>query len=106
MNLYFVPDDPERTTLVSADGIAQYRIVTSKAGAIRSPAVTRISRQSDTAANSVVGEVEWRRWGSHAIVRSNVFDGVDQKIEIRELLYKIGSTFSTYVCPYHYLLPF
>lgn len=96
MNLYFVPNDPEKTVLVSTNGIAHYRITTTKAGALRSPAITRISRPADTASNSLVGEIEWRRgWGSHAIARSNVFDGVEQKIEIRELLYKVGSTFST-----------
>ena len=95
MNLYFVPNDPEQTTLVSANGIAQYRIMTSKAGAFRSPAITRISRPADTAANSIIGEIEWRRWHTHPVVRSNVFDGREQTIEIRELLYKLGSTFST-----------
>ena len=97
MNLYFVPNDPENTTLVSANGIAQYRITTSKAGAFRSPAVTTISRPAGPAAGSIVGEIEWRRWGAHPLVRSNVFDGVEQTIEVRELLYKLGSTFSTYV---------
>lgn len=93
--LYFIPNNPERTTLVSTNGVAQYRVITSKAGALRSPAITRVSRPADTVANGIVGEIEWRRWGSHPVVRSNVFDGVDQKIEIRELLYKVGSTFST-----------
>ncbi|KAI0345212.1 hypothetical protein BDW22DRAFT_1390641 [Trametopsis cervina] len=95
MNLYFVPNDPEKTTLVSTNGIAQYRVVTSKAGAFKSPSVTRVNRPAETVRDTVVGEVEWRRWGFHPQVRSNVFDGVDQKIEIRELLYKVGSTFST-----------
>lgn len=95
MNLYFVPNDPERTTLVSSNGVAQYRIVTSRAGAFRSPAVTRVNRPAESLADSVVGEIEWRRWGFHPIVKTHVFDGVEQKIEIRELLYKLGSTFST-----------
>ena len=95
MNLYFTPNDPEHTTLVSTNGVAQYRILTSKAGAIQSPAITRINRPADSFLDSVVGEIEWRRYGFHPIVRSHVFDGSHQKIEIRELLYKIGSTFST-----------
>ena len=97
MNLYFVPNDPEKTTLVSANGVAQYQITTSKAGAFRSPAVTRISRPAGTTANIIVGDIEWRRWGAHPVVRSNAFDGVEQTLEVRELLYKLGSTFSTYV---------
>jgi hypothetical protein len=95
MNLYFVPNDPEQTTLVSTNGVAQYRIVTSRAGAFTSPSVTRINRPSDSLVDSIVGDIEWRRYGLHPIVRSHVFDGVHQKIEVRELLYKIGSTFST-----------
>ena len=97
MNLYFVPNDPENTTLVSANGLAQYRVVTSKAGAFRSPSVTTITRPADTAGNNAVGEVEWKRWGGHPVVRSTVFDGTEQTLEVRELLYKLGSTFSTYV---------
>lgn len=99
MNLYFVPNDPEKTTLVSANGVAQYRITTSKAGAFRSPAVTRICGPADKTTGNVVGEIEWRRWGAHPVVRSNVFDGAEQTLEVRELLYKLGSTFSTCV-PY------
>lgn len=95
MNLYFVPNDPEKTTLVSANGIAQYKIATSAAGALKSPAVTRIHRPAQSPADSVIGEVHWRRWGFHPVVRTHVFDGVQQKIEVRELLYKLGSTFST-----------
>lgn len=99
MDLYFVPNDPEMTTLVTTDGVAKYRVTTSKAGAFHTnPAITRVCKQVNAATNtSVVGEILWRRWGSHPIVRSSVFDGVEQKIEIRELLYKLGSTFSTYV---------
>ncbi len=95
MNLYFVPNDPEHTTLVSANGVAQYRITTSSASALRvkSPSVTRITRPSNSVVT--VGEVEWRRCGFHPVVRSHVFDGKDQCIEVRELLYKVGGTFST-----------
>lgn len=95
MNLYFIPNDPERTTLVSANGIAQYKVVTSQAGAFKSPSVTRINRPAGCSADSVIGEVHWRRWGFHPVVRTHVFDGVQQQIEVRELLYKLGSTFST-----------
>lgn len=95
MNLYLVPNDPEHTTFVSATGVPKYRVMTSEPGKFRSPAVTRISRPADTAANSIVADIEWRRWRAHPVVRSHVFDGTAQKIEVRELLYKLGSTFST-----------
>ena len=97
-NRYFIPNDPESTTLVASDGVPKYRVLTSKCGALRrSPAITRISRPADSTMNSTVGEIEWRRWGGHPVVRSTVFDGSNQKIAVRELLYKLGSTFSTYV---------
>ncbi|GJF00580.1 hypothetical protein PsYK624_168730 [Phanerochaete sordida] len=97
MNLYLIPNDPERTTLVSANGVAQYRVTTAKASALRSAALTRIERPAADATRGAgtVAEVEWRRWGAHACVRSSVFDGDEQTLEVRELLYKLGSTFST-----------
>lgn len=101
MNLYLIPNDPEKTTLVSANGVAQYQIVTSKAGALRTPSITRILRPSTNTAGSTVAEIEWRRWGAHPVVRSSIFDGEEQTLEIRELLYKVGSTFSTYVVCTH-----
>lgn len=91
MNLYLIPNDPMQTTLVSADGVAQYRVATTAGSGLRRTAVTRIARPVE----GTVAEVEWRRWGAHPVVRSRVFDGEDQTLEVRELLYKLGSTFST-----------
>lgn len=97
MNLYFIPNDPEQTTLVSGSGVPQYTVSTTKSSGFRKPVVTKICRPTETVADNVIGEVEWRKWGAHPVVRSNVFDGTDQIIEVRELLYKLGSTFSTCV---------
>ena len=35
--------------------------------------------------------------GVERVAVSTVFDGTEQTLEVRELLYKLGSTFSTYV---------
>ena len=96
MHLYLVPNDPERTTLVSAYGDALYKVVTSSPLPFAGPPVSRIQRPADSESDSLVAEIEWRRWGAHPIVRSSAFDGSDQKLEIRELLYKQGKkrTFS------------
>ncbi|OBZ75668.1 hypothetical protein A0H81_04804 [Grifola frondosa] len=90
MNLYLVPNDPERTTLVSANGVAQYQVTTTKARTFRSPAVLRITRSAESEGDSIVAEVEWRKWSAHPVVRSNVFDGAVQELEVREFLYKLG----------------
>ncbi|KAH9948116.1 hypothetical protein B0H21DRAFT_735446 [Amylocystis lapponica] len=95
MNLYLVPNDPERTTLVSANGIAYYQVATTVSRPFGGPSVSRIKRPAESEGDSIVAEVEWRRWGAHPIVRSNVFDGSDQELEVRELLYKRGKTFSS-----------
>jgi len=95
MNLYLVPNDPERAVLVSTNGVAQYKVTTSKPGLFGSPAITTIMRPADNEADSLVAEIEWRRWGKHPVVRSNVFDGSSEELEVREFLYKVGSTFSS-----------
>ena len=101
MNLYFVPNDPENTTLVSANGVAQYRVITSKPSALRGTSVTTITRPSDKPSATVLARIDWKKWGGHPLVRSSIFDGTETRLEVRELLYKVGSTFSTYVTSDH-----
>ncbi len=93
MRLYLVPNDPERTTLVSANGVAHYKVHTAKAHRF-GPSVLSIRRSADEEVDSVVGEVEWRRFGAHPVVRSNVFDGTLQEMEVRNFLYKPGHRFT------------
>ena len=90
MRLYFVPNDPERTTFVSANGVPHYQVTTGTTA--RGSRVLRIRRPAECEAESVVGEVEWPAWrfGAHAVVRSNVFDGTMQELEVRAFLYKMG----------------
>ncbi|CCM05035.1 uncharacterized protein FIBRA_07237 [Fibroporia radiculosa] len=95
MRLYLVHNDPERMTLVSAEGVAHYQVTTSKSHTFGGPAVSRIRRPAQTESESLVAEIEWRRlWGAHPIVRSRVFDGSDQELLVKELLYKVGNKFS------------
>jgi len=96
MKLYLVPNDPEHMTLVSADGRAHYQVTTTKSQVFRGPSVSLIKRPADTASDSVVAEIEWRKWGAHPIVRSKVFDdGPEQELLVKELLYKGGSHFNS-----------
>ena len=98
MHLYFVPNDPERTTLVSSTGDALYQIVTSSPLPFAGPPVSRIKRPADCEADSIVAEIEWRRWGAHPIVRSSVFNGAVKVLQVRQLLFKQSkmSRFSAY----------
>ena len=97
LHLYLVPNDPEWTTLVSDNGVAHYKVTTTRAHAL-APAVTRILRPAASAREAAVAEVEWRRFGAHPVVRSNVFDGAARQLQVRELLYKLGHHFTMCVC--------
>ncbi|KAI0781400.1 hypothetical protein BD413DRAFT_667306 [Trametes elegans] len=93
MRLYLVPNDPEHTTLVSPNGVAQYQVNTAKAHRL-APPVLSIRRPAENEPDSVVAEIEWRRFGAHPVVRSNVFDGTGQEMEVRDFLYKLGHHFT------------
>ncbi|KAL7283004.1 hypothetical protein ACG7TL_002428 [Trametes sanguinea] len=93
MRLYLVPNDPERTTLVSANGVAHYQVNTVKAHRLSAP-VLSIRRPAETQNESLVAEVEWKRFGAHPVVRSHIFDGTMQEMEVRDFLYKLGHHFT------------
>ncbi|OCH85228.1 hypothetical protein OBBRIDRAFT_785157 [Obba rivulosa] len=94
LSLYLVPNDPERTTLVSPTGEGIYQVTTSKPRTLGGPAVTVLKRRAHSTGDSVVAEIEWRRWGAHPVVRSSIFDGVLQKLKIHDLLHNKGGRFS------------
>jgi len=99
MNLYLVPNDPGKTVFVSADGVAHYRVTTRRKHIFGAPLCqiyqpASPSSLSSSADDRLVGEIEWKRW-SHPVVRSDVFDGTMQELELREFLYKLGRKFST-----------
>ncbi|KAI0737872.1 hypothetical protein C8Q80DRAFT_1114190 [Daedaleopsis nitida] len=93
MRLYFSPNNPERTTLVSPNGVLQYQVTTTRAHRL-APPVLRIRRPADNEQDSLVAAVEWRRLGAHAVVRSNIFDGTMLELEVRVFLYKLGHHFT------------
>ena len=93
MRLFLARNDPERTTLVSPNGVAHYQVTTTRMHPL-APAVLRIRRPAESEPDSYVAEVEWRRFGSHPVVRSNIFDGTAVQLQLREFLYKLGSTFT------------
>ena len=43
-------------------------------------------READVAR---LAEVEWRRFGSHPVVRSNIFDGTAVQLQLREFLLEL-----------------
>jgi hypothetical protein len=76
MDLYLIPNNPERTALVSANGTSHYQIETTKP--LHGPRVTSIQRPANLAGDTVVAEIEWRSKGSPTIIRSPLLSGVGQ----------------------------
>lgn len=58
MDLFLVPDNPLRTVLVSASGVAHYQMSTTKVHGRRK--LSRIQRLAESEADSVVGAIEWK----------------------------------------------
>lgn len=92
MNLYMVHNDPERTTLVSSNGVAHYQVRTIRTSFLTGAAVSTIIRPAPTVGESIVAEIEWRGWCKAPTVRSNAFDGTVQELPVEEFLYKSPST--------------
>lgn len=91
MNLYLVHNDPERTTLVSSNGVAHYQVRTIRTSFLTGAAVSKIIRPAPTTGESIVAEIEWNGWGKAPVVRSNTFDGTVQELPVEEFLYKSPS---------------
>lgn len=73
-----VPNNPENTVLVSANGVAHYQIRTSKPK--HGPRITLIQRPADSTEDSIVAEIEWKCWDKPTIIRSPLLGGVAQSI--------------------------
>ncbi|KAL1681207.1 hypothetical protein EV122DRAFT_206296 [Schizophyllum commune] len=65
MDLFFLPNDPQRATVVSANDIAHFRITTRKG-------VTRVIRPAESESASIVAEILWNNWESPTVVRSSL----------------------------------
>jgi len=78
MDLYLVPNNPQNTVLVSANGVAHYQIRTSKPK--RGPRITLIQRPADSTEDSIVAEVEWKHWDNPTIIRSPLLSDVGQAV--------------------------
>ncbi|KAF5386612.1 hypothetical protein D9615_001932 [Tricholomella constricta] len=73
MDFFLVPNDPQKTVLVSANGVAHYQISTSKG--TDGIHLSLIQRPADSEADSIVAEVEWGTWGTPTFVRCPLFRG-------------------------------
>ena len=96
MELFLVPNNPERTVLVSPNGVAHYQVTTSKAKVFGAPEMSKIQRPADTEEDSIVAEIEWKTWGTQTVVRSALLRGSTDCLSVKEFLYK-RSAFSSYV---------
>jgi hypothetical protein len=97
MELFLVPNNPERTVLVSPNGVAHYQVTTSKASIFGAPGVSQIRRPAESEEDSIVAEIEWKSWGTQTVVRSALFPGASDCLMMgKAFLYKRGP-FSSYV---------
>ena len=78
MELFLVPNDPERTVLVSANGVAHYQVRTSKIK--HGPWVSVIRRPAETEEDSIVAEVEWRCWKAPTIIQCPLLSNLASRI--------------------------
>ncbi|KAJ3776135.1 TonB box-containing protein [Lentinula raphanica] len=68
MDLFLVPNNPESCTLVSANGVAHYQVVTTKAS--HSQRVSKIQRPAESEEDSIVATIDWGNWDQPTVVRS------------------------------------
>jgi hypothetical protein len=74
MDFFLIPNNPENSVLVSANGVAHYQIRTAKlGGGVR---VTHIQRPADSTEDSIVAEIEWKSWETPTIIRSPLLGGL------------------------------
>ncbi|KAL1747504.1 hypothetical protein HDZ31DRAFT_31628 [Schizophyllum fasciatum] len=87
MDLFFLPNNPQRATIVSANNIAHFRVTTRKG-------VTRVQRNAESERASVVAEIRWSSWESPTVVRSALLarrfrrDEALEGVRAAEFLYK------------------
>lgn len=96
MELFLVPNNPERTVLVSPNGVAHYQVKTSKTATLGGRSISRIQRPAESEEDSIVAEIEWKNWATPTVVRSNFLRGMGRGLMAQEFLYK-RSQFSSYV---------
>ncbi|KAI0059051.1 TonB box-containing protein [Artomyces pyxidatus] len=90
MRLYLVHADPLHTTLVSANGVSQYRISTPTNCV--NPLTSRIRRPMKVKADSDVADITWGGGGHVGVVRSGLFNFPSRtkgarEVKIKDLLY-------------------
>jgi hypothetical protein len=94
MDLFLVPNNPERTVLVSSNGVAHYQVRTSKI--LGGSRVSRIQRPAESEEDSIVAEIEWKSWNAPTVVRSHLLGGLGRSVcmgiglRATEFLYKRG----------------
>lgn len=92
MDLFLIPNNPEKTVIVSPNGVAHYKVATSKNKA--GVKVSRIQRPAETEEESVVAEIEWKHWDRPTVVRSCLHGGLGEeqtrkgRVQAMDFLYK------------------
>ncbi|KAF9265776.1 TonB box-containing protein [Marasmius fiardii PR-910] len=71
MDLFLVPNNPERTVLVSLNGVAHYQVTTDKV-ANSGRRVLRLQRPAESEEDSIIAEIEWKTWEYPTVLRSSL----------------------------------
>lgn len=103
MDLYLIPDDPENTTLMSANGVAHFRVTTMKSS---EGSVTYLQRPSETLEAGLLAKVQSIKGKKTTIVQSTLLGGMtsnqyEQGVDASKFLYRKGRFNGSYVlhCP-------
>ncbi|KAF9466257.1 TonB box-containing protein [Collybia nuda] len=94
MDLFLVPNNLLRTVFVSNNGVAHYRVRTTKE---KSRQISRIQRPAECEEDSIVAEVEWKSWRAPTTIRCPLLGNIGERgfgMLAASFLYKCG-TFST-----------
>ncbi|KAF9448897.1 TonB box-containing protein [Macrolepiota fuliginosa MF-IS2] len=93
MDLYLTPDDPENTTMMSANGVAHFRATTTKSS---EGTITYLQRPSETLEAGLIAEIHSKKGKKTTIAKStllgviapDVDDG--QGVDASKFLYRKG----------------
>lgn len=99
MDLYLVPDDPENTILMSANGIAHFRVTTMNS---TEGSVTYLQRPSEDLEEGLLAEVRTGKGKRTTLVAAMLLEGVqrpmqdDQGVDASRFLYRKGRFNASY----------
>jgi len=98
MDLYLVPDNPENTILLSADGTAHFRVTTMKS---TEGSVTYLQRPSEDLEGGLLAEIHTVKGKKTTLFTTMLLEGIqmqddDQGVDASKFLYRKGRFNASY----------